>query len=66
MSTEVTSTSTTGKHGKRAIFNEADEEQLAAWKRGEIELWRMDIMVDGEWVTRSMYTRRDVDREIFE
>ncbi len=49
--------------GKRIIFTTADEEQLAAWKRGEIELWRLDMWENGEWVTKSMHTRRDVERE---
>lgn len=48
--------------GKRIIFNTATEDQLAAWKRGEIGLWRMDLMVDGEWVTKSMYSRTEVER----
>jgi hypothetical protein len=57
---------TTQPKGKRIIFRAATDEQLEAWKRGEIELWRMDLMENGEWVTRSMYSRTEIEHTDWE
>ncbi|MFU0504089.1 hypothetical protein [Pseudaminobacter sp. NGMCC 1.201702] len=45
---------------KRIRFERATEAQLLEWAEGNLELWRFDIMEDGEWKTEAMCVRVEV------